>query len=404
MCAVGRTTRKKTAKTKAPTKRKRRKAPAKATGRTRKTEALKDATHVSITAKATPAELENIKNELGGTVEREEKPAPAKPRGRPKKLTHAVIIPAFNSAWCLAECLGRVEDQTQKPDVVMVGVDACEDTLTEAIRCRDEMKGRLDIRAYMFPRHVGPYRIRNTLAMLAPVDVLHFFDADDLMYERHCEMMSKCLKRGLFMTATAELVEQGADKAWSAPRPWDRAKGVVSILRIEFIQHGGFEPWVCAADTETHVRWQRGGLKAGRPKLPTFLVRKHADSLTISEGTGYRSELRRGYRDEIARRMKGEPERSGAIGIADVYEVTTAGPAEAHTVELQLVRFGMPQEPQPIPQAAEGHIAALNMVERLLAMNPPGFDATKRKNDKMVRAWLAEQREHSWPACLGRWI
>jgi len=244
-----------------------------------------------------------------------------------KKLTSAVIIPARDSAWCLHECIATIAEQTKRPTTVLIGVDACQQTLQTAMsiqhdhHAQDKRKrGILDIEVYYFPARSWPYRVRNTLAAIAPVDVIHFFDADDLMYPHHLEMMSKALTPERFMGAYAEMKEGDKD-----PIEWDRAHGVVSICREVFLKHGGFEPWRCAADTEFHQRMARVGLLKCRPKVPTFLVRKHAQGLTMATDTGYQSDLRNGYKAEIKSREqlpKDHPHRLYSLGVAECYHCT----------------------------------------------------------------------------------
>ena len=316
--------------------------------------------------------------------------APAAASAAKPSRTSAVIIPAYKAGWCLREGVEAISRQTLKPDLVMIGADACTEGIAAALAARDEFAGSLDIRTFFFPRHVGPYRIRNVLAMLAPVDVLHFFDADDIMYPDHCERMAKYLTRGRFMGCEAEMAENPGDK----PAPWHRASGVVSLLKVDFIQHGGFEPWVCGADSEAQQRWQAGGMKKYLPRVPTCLIRKHSGSLTIQPDTGYKSKVRERYKRELRHRHD-HPVRLDSVATADVIEIgngqalDSTAAAYEHTVPIpeHALTFGPKKPTRPTVDAEQ----ALGMVRTLLADARPGFDRHRREMLRQARQWLAEQ-------------
>ena len=235
---------------------------------------------------------------------------------KPRAKNHqdsSVIIPAYAAADTIGRTMDSICAQTVIPAEVLVGVDADPETmgavLAIAAKC-DKTK----VRPFWFPHRSWPYFIRNTLAVYASRTMLHFFDADDVMYPQHCEIMAEPLKRGRYMTGLGEMKQGDAD-----PVPWDRGCGVVSILRSEFIRLCGFEPWKCAADTEAQVRWVAAGMLKCRPKNPTMLVHKHPGSLTTSAGTGYGSDLRERYKGEIRARIK-SPEQRSSLAVVECEE------------------------------------------------------------------------------------
>lgn len=238
----------------------------------------------------------------------------------------AVLIPVHNSVWCLEDCLDSISKQTRKPTEVLLGIDACPHSLQKAIELKTKhdtgdkrRKGNITIRVFYFGQHCYPYRIRNTLATLTTCPIIHLFDADDIMYPTHLEMMGKALKPDRYTTATAQCKFEGDDKV----EPWERAHGIVSMYRKTFIENGGFEPWDCAADTEAQERWQKLGLLKCKPKEPTMLVRKHDNGLTSMEKTGYQSSIRKAYKDEIKRRIADdEPFVLDSLAVAACVEYT----------------------------------------------------------------------------------
>ena len=63
---------------------------------------------------------------------------------------------------------------------------------------------------------------------------------------------------------------------------------------------GGFQPWVCSADTEFIRRARSAGVGFRIIPRHLYLRRVHRNSLTQSQFTGYRSQLRAYYNDQIA--------------------------------------------------------------------------------------------------------
>jgi hypothetical protein len=150
-------------------------------------------------------------------------------------------------------------------------------------------------------------------------------------------------------------------------RDWDCAHGIVSILKTTFVRHGGFEGWRCGADSESLKRWTKGGLTMYVPREKTALVRKHSEGLTKSEETGYGSEIRRAYKQEIIQRSV-NPVRQDKIAIAD----------------CALIERGTDIEQAEIPQ----HPMAVNRDEVMERMYSGGDDI-EAETDLLAEAYYA---------------
>jgi len=183
-------------------------------------------------------------------------------------MTNSVIIPAYNAGAFLRDVLDTIEAQTIKPDEILVGVDGCTDTWHVAQGLK---RLGYDFRLYWFANNNGPYLVRNTLATLAWGDILHFFDADDIMHHDHIQVMSD-IQLNQF---------KGAGGVYFPPS--DRqppCHGVMSIHKDDFIKHNGFEGWRCGADTEAIYRWQHEGMERVISDYITVEVRRHDGQLT----------------------------------------------------------------------------------------------------------------------------
>lgn len=232
-----------------------------------------------------------------------------------KRLTHTLITPAYKAAWCLEDYLSTVEQQSLRPDEVLVGIDACPETAEKALELRDTYRA-LNLHFYWFPVHAGCYRIRNTLASLATGDLLHLFDADDLMYTSHLASMTSLVLTGQYALALADVEEEGK------PPRQVICHGVAAMLRELFLRFAGFEPWPCGADSELLFRLEAHGVKVVKAGFSTMVVRKHPGSLTRRPDTGMHTAFRQKYVNECARRRR-KPVWLDKLQTAYCLEMTT---------------------------------------------------------------------------------
>ena len=118
-------------------------------------------------------------------------------------LSYSVVIPAFDAALTLADCLGSVATQSLLPKQVLV-VDDCsrDSTQMEAERCRAMFAQKGIAFDYMrMSRNGGPSRARNAGMRMATEDLVAFIDADDVWAQRKLEIVD-----GFFATTDAALI------------------------------------------------------------------------------------------------------------------------------------------------------------------------------------------------------
>ena len=290
-----------------------------------------------------------------------------------------VIIPAYRADWCLEECIHSIEAQTAMPERVLIGIDACEDTAIESLMIQEDSP--LDIDLYWFPKHSGPFRIRNTLALISLAEIVTTFDADDIMWPKHIETMAAIADETHFAMADAMMVRDDNE-----PMRWNRAHGVIAITRKNFIRMGGYEAWDCGGDTEGLYRWQKCGLLMVKPENPTMTVRKHDRGVTAHPETGYKSQKRRDYKLEILRRMD-TPIRLDRIAIAPCFPLNEAA-------------LGMIGEPGyadlptslPIPagkcETSNRELEAAATIRGLLRHYDRGYEREQRRAWKRAEQWL----------------
>lgn len=118
-------------------------------------------------------------------------------------LSYSVIIPAFDAALTLADCLASVATQSLLPKQVLV-VDDCsrDSTQTEAERFRAVFVPKGIAFDYMrMSSNGGPSKARNAGMRAATEDLVAFIDADDVWAPRKLEIVD-----GFFAATNAALI------------------------------------------------------------------------------------------------------------------------------------------------------------------------------------------------------
>jgi hypothetical protein len=79
-------------------------------------------------------------------------------------------------------------------------------------------------------------------------------------------------------------------------------EGVFAIKKDKFMSLNGFEPWLCAADSEFNMRFSMNYRNVGHIPKIVFFRRTHENNLTIHPSTNWKSGLRQKYAQEIQRK------------------------------------------------------------------------------------------------------
>jgi len=101
----------------------------------------------------------------------------------------SVVIPVYNGARYLSECIESVLAQTYPATEIIVVDDGSEDdTLTVAANWNDRVR-------YQRISHGGPARARNHGVRLVATDVIAFLDSDDIWLSSKLELQMAALSR-----------------------------------------------------------------------------------------------------------------------------------------------------------------------------------------------------------------
>jgi glycosyltransferase involved in cell wall biosynthesis len=203
----------------------------------------------------------------------------------------SIVVPTFNNTEFLEECINSIYNSGIDVEYeLLIGIDACEKTL--------DFINQLDInkntKVFLFSQNRGPYVIKNTLAKLSKYENIIFFDSDDVMEPimvSLCEnglqkySVVKCLYKNFRLINDEKQVKH--EKKWG--------EGVFAIKKDIFLGLNGFEDWRVAADSDFMARLYRNRAKIWHPNETQFLRRLHPNSLTMSEDTGFSSQIRNHY-------------------------------------------------------------------------------------------------------------
>lgn len=199
----------------------------------------------------------------------------------------SVIIPAYKATKFIDECLESIHGAE-----ILVGVDDCEETL-------DHLKDRSDIRLFYFTKNVGPYVIKNTLVDEASNDHILFFDSDDILIEGIIEKVDELLNK-------TDYVKLKYIDFYNKPLSVGHmmSDAVIAIRRSVFNSMNGFQPWICAADTEFSHRLQFNKMKHEVIDSLAYHRRLHGENLTTRKETGHKSPIREEYIKYIAKHQR----------------------------------------------------------------------------------------------------
>jgi glycosyltransferase involved in cell wall biosynthesis len=206
----------------------------------------------------------------------------------------SVVIPTFNNVEYIEECLQSVIDDCVNVEYeILVGIDNCEKTLEYV---HENYQKYENVKFYFFKEKLGPYVIKNTLANEAKYENLLFFDSDDILKKNAIGLILSNLEqhkivRFNFLNFTNNINVK--------TNSWKFSDGVFAIKKSFFMFMGGFEPWVCGADTEFEWRTSKNTSNIIILQNQLFYRRIHDGSLTNSPETNFSSDIRKENQKKI---------------------------------------------------------------------------------------------------------
>lgn len=217
---------------------------------------------------------------------------------------YSIIIPAYKSEKFITECLDSIVKQTHFKQndnyEILLGIDACQSTLKKVKEIKDSYD---KLKVYYFKRNAGPYVTKNSLIPVAKYQYLLFFDSDDHMQENMMSVVNAKMQNG-YDVCRFQYINYPDDMSPKDGTVSNRvADGVVCNNIKVHDTLGGFEPWVCGADSDFMYR-SNNVFNVAKVVEPLFFRRLHPNSLTGNRSTGANSSIRRTYQLRIHERRK----------------------------------------------------------------------------------------------------
>jgi len=214
-----------------------------------------------------------------------------------KNYDISVVIPIYKNTEFIDECINSIISSGKNNLIeVLVGIDGCLETL-EYMKTK---KYPDFVTVFYFNENNGPYDIKNTLTVLSNSNKVLFFDSDDIMTETTINESVKHLNSYDIVRLRYETyVKQPIKKEIR-----EFGEGVFAINKELFLSMNGFEPWMCAADSDFMGRLYKNRPRIHHTNNVSFYYRKHSNSLTEKKETGMMSNLRAKY-FKISKSKKG---------------------------------------------------------------------------------------------------
>jgi hypothetical protein len=219
----------------------------------------------------------------------------------------SVIISTYKNVDFLDLCIDSILSSGEGLEIeILIGIDSCLETLKHI----KDKKYQENINFYFFEKNYGHFTVKNTLINLSKFENILFFDSDDIMDKKMIPTIVenfvnyKIIRPGY---VNFKNINQKENTKYYG-------EGVFAIKKDLFLKMNGFEPWVCAADTEFHNRIRKRNILTKMTPETLFYRRIHNFGLTSRKDTGYGSELRKKYKEIIDSRIKyQDPERLNSV-------------------------------------------------------------------------------------------
>ena len=233
----------------------------------------------------------------------------------------SVCITAYKAKEFIKETLDSVAAQTwfKTHDnwEIIVGVDGCQETLDYL---KTIMGGYKNLRVLMMNTNKGTYVTSNTIISAAKYDGVIRFDSDDIMLPNLVEEVMK-VRKGKDLIRLKVRNFGGSTKELYAC-------GEIYVRHTFFDEFGGYKAWPCGGDSDFLKRVVKFARTRNIEKV-VILRRVHAESLTMSKKTGWKSDVRRKY-EEMFRRVRVTHREDGYITMLKntFKEITPGGEVE----------------------------------------------------------------------------
>lgn len=220
----------------------------------------------------------------------------------------SVIIPTYKNTRFLLECINSITESANGVCSleILIGLDNCCDSLYFV--SKNDVFKKHNIKIYYFPKNVGPYIIRNSLAVEAKYDNIFFFDSDDLMMKDTLKiLLPRFVDKEILKFKFYNFENNKGKDLENLSLSTIMSHGVFLIKKSKFLELNGFFGWRCGADAEFTERYSAFGNIIYTLDIPLYYRRYHENNITRVAETSLHSKLREKYgRIILSNRASGE--------------------------------------------------------------------------------------------------
>ena len=202
----------------------------------------------------------------------------------------SILIATYKNSQYLDECFNSIYESIGNYNVeVLVGIDSC----MESYDFIKKNSYPPNFSFYFFEKNNGPYVVFNSLSKIARSENIMFFGSDDIMDKNMVSDMINGLNKFDCIKPTYVNFNDGQEINIKSKKL--RGEGVFGIKKSSFNYMNGFEPWMCAADSDFMGRIYKTKNRINYTNNINFYRRIHENGLTSRTDTGMGSPLRAHY-------------------------------------------------------------------------------------------------------------
>ena len=228
----------------------------------------------------------------------------------------SIIIAAYKTKKYIKEALDSIKQQDYFRDhdnfEILLGIDADPELLEYVKNIKDDY---FNLHLFYTPVNVGTFVLFNSLAQHAKYDILFRFDSDDVLLSNAVTTIMKHMESFDYLRLSIRTYDETLSRV---KKEYYISRGQIAFKKKVFEATGGYQPWICAADTEFIVRI-RTRFSGAYTKNIMCKYRHRSDSLTHNKNTDAVSDIRKQYHEYI--RNESNKSENFKTVTTEIYEI-----------------------------------------------------------------------------------
>lgn len=208
----------------------------------------------------------------------------------------SIIITAYKTKEYIKETLDSIKQQDylryHDNFEILLGIDADPELLEYVKSIKDDYS---NLHLFYTPINVGTFVLFNSLAQHAKYDILFRFDSDDVLLPNAITTIMKHMDKFDYLRLSIRTYDETLTRI---KKDYFVSRGQIAFTKKVFEDTGGYQPWICAADTEFITRI-KARFTGAYTKNILCKYRRRPDSLSHAKSTNAKSDIRKRYHEYI---------------------------------------------------------------------------------------------------------